>query len=493
MHNIRQKKEGTATPLVYSTLLAAIFSAAMLLTSCGGTNVSSAPQGFGTVSVTISDPPTCSAPSGNFQSVYVTVRSVQAHTSATASNQSSGWQELAPQLVALPVQVDLLHLPANGQCLLSQLGSTSLPAGDYQQLRLLLLANSAPSGPAPLTNACASLGQVFNCVVDSHGVFHTLDLSSQDTTGLKIPPGQIMGGPIHVGSGQSVDINVDFDACRSVIHEGSGSYRLKPVLAAGQVSTNLTGISGQIVDQKTSLPIAGAMVAIEAPDSAGTDRIFMQALTDSSGRFSFCPLPLGATFDVVADAVNSSGVAYNATIVLNVPGGTNVGAVPLTPETGTPNGPGTIQGAVTAINGTLGANIDVVASAFQTIPLSGGASRPVTIPPLPGSTAVFTTDAVSPCPAGSPAGAYCGSYALVVPASNPSVGTFSAGQISYVPPLSGNVLYQAEARAFRPSSGGAAICSPSLLTTSKDASSQPLMVTAGAATTASRLDFAGCS
>jgi hypothetical protein len=85
--------------------------------------------------------------------VFVTIRSIQAHTSATADNNSSGWQELAPQLVSAPVQVDLLHLPASGQCLLEQLGSTSLPAGDYQQIRLILLANAAPSGPRRRTTA----------------------------------------------------------------------------------------------------------------------------------------------------------------------------------------------------------------------------------------------------------------------------------------------------------------------------------------------------
>jgi len=493
MQNIRQAKEGTAIPFFYSTLLAAIFSAAMLMTSCGGTHVSTTTQGFGTVSVSISDPPTCSAPSGDFQSVYVTIRSVQAHTSASADNNSAGWQELAPQIVSQPVQVDLLHLPANGQCLLSQLGSTSLPAGDYQQLRLLLLANQLPSGPPPLANACAALGQVFNCVVDNNGVPHTLDLSSQDVTGLKIPPGQVMGGPIHVASGQSVDINVDFDACRSIVATGHMGYRMKPVLTAGQVSKNLTGISGQIVDQQTLHPLAGAMVAIEAPDSTATDRIFMQALTDSTGHFSFCPLPMGATFDVVADAVDSNGVAYNATIVLNVPGGTAVGAIPLFAETGTLKGPGTIQGTVTALNGTSGAELDAVASAFQTVPLSGGGNRPVTIPPLPGSTPNFPVNASNLCPAGSPTGAFCGTYTLLVPASNPSVGTFSAGQITYTAPASGDVLYKAEVRAYKPSSGGTPICSPSPLQTSKDSGNLPLKVTAGATTTASRLDFTGCS
>jgi hypothetical protein len=62
----------------------------------------------------------------------------------------------------------------------------------------------------------------------------------------------------------------------------------------------------------TSQLIAGATVALEDSDKSGTDRIFMESVTESGGHFSFCPLPMGTVFDVVVDAVNSSGTAYNA-------------------------------------------------------------------------------------------------------------------------------------------------------------------------------------
>src|SRR5438445_247149 len=195
----------------------------LIIIGCGGNPPTMQSSSMGTINVSISDPPSCAAatssatavpaggtaaPGGSFMNVFVTIRSIQAHTSATADNTSSGWQELAPQLVSAPMQVDLLHLPANGQCLLEQLGSTSLPAGDYQQIRLILLANAAPSGPAPSndSNACFKQlgGDVFNCVMDTSGTAHTLDLSSEANTGLKVPPGQIVGGPIHVAAGQSV-------------------------------------------------------------------------------------------------------------------------------------------------------------------------------------------------------------------------------------------------------------------------------------------------
>jgi hypothetical protein len=419
---------------------------------------------------------------------------VQAHISATADDNSPGWVELVPELNTQPVQVDLLNLPANGACLLKTLGSnTSLPAGDYQQIRLLLADNSSARAIFP-SNACATLGNVFNCVVDSNKNTSELLLSSQANTGLKIPPGQVVGGPIHVAAGQSVDINVDFNACASIIREGNGKFRLKPTLTAGVVSTNTTGISGQVVDSVTSQPITGATVALENGDKSGTDRIFMEALTDSGGHFSFCPLPMGAVFDVVVDAVNSSGTAYNATVVVNVPGGANVGALPLVEETGTAIGPGTIQGIVAAVNGTAGANIDVSTSALQSVSISGGAIRPVTIPLLPGSASNVAVESATPCPAtGSPMGAFCAKYTLVVPASNPNVGTFSAGKITFSPPASGNVLYSVEADATKPMSGGATICSMPSQTTNLDTLGMTLKVTAGATTTAKEIDFAGCS
>jgi hypothetical protein len=179
--------------------------------------------------------------------------------------------------------------------------------------------------------------------------------------------------------------------------------------------------------------------------------------------------------------------------VVNVPGGTNVGTLPLLAETGTPNGPATIQGIVTALNGTMGANIDVSTSALQSVSPSSGATRPVTIPLLQGSTSNVAVQSATACPAtGSPIGAFCAQYMLIVPASNPNVGSFSAGKITFSPPGSGNVLYTVEADATKPMSGGAAICSQSSLT-NQDTNGMTLKVIAAAATTAKEIDFTGCS
>jgi len=488
--NLRTIWTGLAALMLFCAL-------AWAFVSCSSAPSMSSAQ-MGAATVTLSDPPSCAAPRGNFKSVFVTIRSVQAHISASADDNSSGWQELAPQLNSHPVQLDLLNLPLNGACLLEQLGSTSsLPVGDYQQIRLLLVPNGPPSGPVPATNACAGLGQVFNCVVDSTNNFSELLLSSQANTGLKIPPGQIVGGPIHVAAGRSVDINVDFNACASIVSEGNGSFRLKPALTAGQISPNTTGISGQIVDSNTKLPIAGAQVALEQDDNTGTEHIFMQAASDANGNFRFCPLPTAAVFDVVADAVSGTGVAYNATVLLHVPMGTALGSLPLVAETGTPNGPAVIQGLVTAVNGTAGADTDISFAALQGISLSGGGTLQIAVPllntSLQSSTPSVAVQSSTPCQGATPTGAFCAPYALVVPASNPSVGTFVSGTAAtFALPAAGPVPYSVLAQASQPMSGGAAFCSPSTETTNLDSSGNPLQATAGTTVTAKELDFSGC-
>ena len=471
--------------------------------SCGGGSSSTTMMtGMGTISVSLSDPPSCMPPNGQFTHVYVTVRSVQANINGTASDGSSGWQELAPQLVSQPMQIDLFS-KAQTTCVLAQLGSASLPVGKYQQIRLLLVSNTpAASDAVPPTNACAGNG--YNCVVLGDTTIHELQLSSEANTGLKIPPGQVVGGPIEVTEGQSVDLNIDFNACASIVHEGNGKFRLKPTLTAGQVGANSTGISGQVVDSLTSMPIRGSVqVAIEQQDSTGVDRILMQTVADSNGNFRFCPLPAGM-FDIVVVGIGPVNVPYNATTVLNVPNGVNLGAIPLIQETGALS-PAVFQGTVTATNGASPGTIDVGLSALQKVTFNGSSTLQITVPlqtipstnltPEVDSTGTISVNSNANCPAGAPANANCGNYTLVVPASNPSVGVFSASGVSYSTPAAGDVLYSVEAQAFKPLTlnGGTPDCAQSELTTAEDTTGLPLKALPATTSNVAELDFAGCS
>jgi hypothetical protein len=480
-----------------------ILAIAWLVIGCGGDSSSSQMSGTetGSVMVSISDPPSCKNPNGSFAHVYITIQSVQAHIDPNATDSSSGWQELAAQLANQPMQIDLFST-VQTNCVLAQLGSADLPVGSYQQIRLLLVANSASGAGTPSTNACAGNG--FNCVVLSDGTIHELELSSQANTGLKIPPGQIVGGPIQVAAGQSVDLNIDFNACASIVQEGNGQYRLKPTLTAGQISPNNSGIGGQVADSTTKTPIVGAVLAaIEQPDSNGVDRIIMETSADADGNFRFCPLPSG-TFDIVIVAVGANNLPYNATAVVNVPNGTNLNTIPLIAEVGA-SSPAILQGFITASTAMGGASVDVSLSALQSVPFGSTmtVTRQLNIPlqtipatltrPAIPSTGLVSISSNANCPVGSPANANCSPYTLVVPASNPNVGVFTSSGVAYAAPTAGDVLFTVDAITVQPLSGGIPDCVSNEQTTSKDINGQPLKVTPGGTTTVARIDYSGCT
>jgi len=427
-------------------LIATVVAVIGLMISCGSNMDQSAKTG--SVTTILSDPPSCAAPGGPIQNVWVTVTKVTANISSTADASDSGWVTLL-DLTSNPRQIDLLSL-ASTACTLTTLGSTSgLPPGNYQQIRLYLLSNTAASGPSP--NNCGS-GNGFNCVVPTGDVPHELLLSSEAQSGLKIPPGQIAGGKLTVTAGQSVDLQIDFNACSSILQQGNGQYRLKPTLHAGEVAANSNSISGKVIDSVSNDPIAGAVVLLEQFDgSTGVDAVVRSGVTAADGTFIFCPLP-GGPYDIVvaAETTNESLITttYNATIAFLVPAGTNVGNMPLVAETGAPLStlPATITGQVTT-TGALGATpADITLYAVQqatptgetpilvTIPVFGALSQPPTI-----TTTATPTPSLPACPASTD----CYNYALQVPASNPEVGTFvgSNQPISYAAPDAGTVTY----------------------------------------------------
>jgi hypothetical protein len=383
-----------------------------------------------------------------------------AHVSEDADfDHDAGWINLV-DLRDQPMQIDLLDLDST-TCLLTQLGSTSgLPAGHYQQIRVLLLSNNPkPKEPVPSLNKCDGSG--FNCVVPANGTPEELSIGSADRTGIKIPSGQIAQGKFVIPAGQSVDLNIDFDACRSIIKQGNGNFRLKPVLRASEVSLNKNAISGRIIDN-TGQPIPLALVAVEQKDSNNVDRIIVQKFTGLDGRFIFCPLPSGQTFDIIAVAITGKA-AYNATVTLNVPVDTAMGDIPLVPESGLP---AIIKGQVTTTTSNQETSADIALSALQPttpLPTTGPpTSLIVTIPLLNGSTHSVTTESNPGCLTGTD----CADYSLLVPASNPQVGEFGQG---YKSPFSAPVNYWVNAEAFVPMSAttnaGKADCSPSSLPT----------------------------
>jgi hypothetical protein len=435
------------------------------------------------VSTFLSDPPTCAAPAGPFLNVWVTITKVRAHISSNANENSDGWVDLV-NLENAPRQVDLLSL-ASTTCLLNQLGQVSgLPPGNYQQIRVHLLANDASDANVTPENNCAG-ADANNCVNHETMGIRPLLLNSQDINGIKVPPGRIAGGAIQLESGQSADINIDFNACASIVFQGPNDFRLKPVLYAGEVSINQqeNAISGRAVVEGTTDPIPNAIVLLEqpGPDDATINRVVRSGLTGSDGQFIFCPLPEG-DYDVVVAAVvvdpdTLVTTTYNATMAFGVPVGTNLGDIPLFPEEPSTLGstdPAKLTGEVT----TDATGIPVVVSPLQevtfnsttikvTVPAFGDSSQP------PGFLSAADT-----CSGGAAA---CFNYELMVPASNPSVGVFDAGGFTYADPAVAPVPYFVNAQ------------SDACTTTGSATTGTSVNVTPGEEATPDTLALTGCT
>ena len=445
--------------------------------SSGGSSAPATPA-MATASVMISDPATCSGPTGPFAHVFVTITDVQANISSTAGDGDSGWTDLTPGLSSEPKQVDLLG-QANNQCFLATLGDTQqLQAGVYQQIRLILADNSATVS----NNAC---GSSTNCVVlSADNSVHTLLLSSESKTGLKIPSGQIASGGFNIAAGQTKDLDIDFNTCASIVQEGNGQYRLKPVLHAGEVSATSTSINGKVLDSATGNPVNGqVLVALEQKDATGVDRILMATLTGSDGSFVFCPIPTG-TYDIVVVGERSDGTGYQPSIVTGTANGQTIGSVSLYLAAAGATGVVQFTGTISSQNGaSQGTSMDAQLSALETI--AGGTT--FTIPLLPNSQQPSATLSIETAdPSACTAGTDCAAYGMTLPSGGPFVGTYSASGVT----LSQSSLqanYVLDGLAFVPSSGGTADCAPS---EQKTQSYAP--IPSGGAIAAQALEFTQC-
>lgn len=469
-------------------VLGLLFVVALVIAACSsGGAINTTASGMGTVQVMLSDPATCKAPNGPFSHVYVTITDVQANVSSTAGPTDGAWVDLTPNLSKSPKQVDLLGL-ANNQCFLASLGDPlQLQTGTYQQLRVILASNSASvSG-----NVC---GSATNCVMlasDSSNTPHPLLLSSEAQTGIKIPGSQITSGGFTIGAGQTKELDINFLTCESIVREGNGQYRLKPVLHAGEVSATSTSINGTVLDAATGKAVNGTVyVAVEQPDNttAKVDRVIMYEQVNADGTFVFCPLPSGA-YDVVVMGTSASGSYYQPSIVTGVSVGSTTGNIKLYLPAATPNA--SLSGIVSAQTASnTGAIADVQLSTLATI---NGATYTIPLPPTTtqssATLSVETAAAVAPatCPPGSPSGTTdCVSYTMNVPSGAANIGAWLSSGPSLTVTTS-LAAYSVDGIAAVPNSGGTADCSPSELTVAA-----PALTTSALNPTGINLAFTSC-
>lgn len=436
------------------------------------------------VSVKISDPAACKAPTGPLNHVWITIADVKASTNPDAPAGDPSFVDLTPGLSAAPQQVDLLG-DADNKGFLTSLGlSTDIPAGIYQQVRVFLTPDSAAS--TIRNNACGA--SYSNCVVASDNSLHDLELTAATTSGIVVPPNELANASMGVNAGDQPLIDVDFDTCSSILKTKSGGDEFNPVIHIGLVSPSSDTIRGTVVSSATGKALQGgtAVVALEQKDKTGVDRILMRTAANSDGTFTLQPVPEG-TYDLVAVGVDGTNLSYSAGVEMGIEAGQTAGQIPLVPG----SGEGTLQGLITTQNGgrpSGGVSVAVETAALQQLPNNGPT---ITMPLLPSynpdNGAMLTADGQN-----CPAGVDCAAFSMQLPASAPNVVACSEDTAKFTQQGGAAPDYMAESFAQIPGSGGVADCVSNTLSATATAQGRSIVLNPNESTTAATLAFTQC-
>lgn len=359
-----------------AVLAALAISAALVVGACGGGVTTSTAQG--TLRVALTDAPAC-----GFDHVYVTVERIRVHASADASEGGSGWTDIG---VNPPKKIDLLGL-TNG--VMEALGQTPINAGDYTQVRLVLGRNFGST--------------LANSVVPTGGSETALSTPSAAQSGIKVIR------PFTVSANKIADLVLDFDACRSIVRRGNGSFSLKPVVTAHLVDA--AAIAGNV-----DPAVSGASVSVQKAGNV----IRSTVPAGTTGAFSVPFLdPSNAPYDVVITAAGRASA-----VVTGVP--VTGGAVTTVSTTAQPI---TLPTSVTrTASGTVG-------------PSAARATAEVRALQAAGAVAAFEVSYSNVDEA-------AGSYALSLPVAAPLLATYSTTlPLSFAPQTGTAGKYTLQARA----------------------------------------------
>jgi len=368
----QMRTSGIPFRIAYKALLVAILSVVLIIIAgCSGSSNSSSSGGSnsgsssapGALGVSLTDAPAC-----GFDSVNVTVSKVRVHQSASATENDAGWTDIT---LTPARKINLLDL-TNGA--LEDLGQIPLAAGHYTQLRLVLAGNSGSS----LANSVILSGTTTTAEIG-------LVTPSAVQSGIKLI------NEFDVAPRQRVDLLLDFDACKSVVTRGNGSYLLKPVIKV--IPFVLNGIDGFVATSLT-----GSNVAVSAQVNGTVVRSTVP--NPLTGEFFLARLDAPAYYDVVITADGGATAVIPGVPVLSTTGTTtiNTSATAIS-----------LPASLTSkISGTVTLNppsADVIASV---------ATKQTFTPGLTVTVKSETVDSLS------------GTYSLTLPVADPLIGNYSA-------------------------------------------------------------------
>lgn len=258
----------------------AVLSLALTVAVAAGCSDKNNPVGTsqGTLRMQMTDAP------GAYDAVRLVVTEVAVHRAG--SDTTSGWEVIQSDSTTY----DLIQL-SNG--VLAPIATTVLPSGHYTQVRLTLGAGST-------------------IVVD--GVPHPLVVPSGMQSGLKLT------GSFDVPAGGLVDLVLDFDAQRSIVVTGGGTYMLKPVVRV-QVASNAGSIKGRLLPDTVT---ANVWAWTSGGETLG------HAIPAGDGRFTLAALPVGS-YTVAVRPVFSFGDTTILHVNVAASAVTDMGDIPLSP------------------------------------------------------------------------------------------------------------------------------------------------------------------
>lgn len=293
-------------------------AAALMLSACGSGGGGAVPTGA--VSVSLTD-----APGLEYDHVWITVRDIAFHTRSNAGDTDFGWSNFR---LASPVTVDLAAL-SNGAISPAIWDNISLPAGNYQQIRIFL-----SSTEDPVTTSATAQGLSYNNEVDIGANRYPLRIPTplqgiRLTGAFQVTP----AAPLKL----AIDFNVGDDIVK-VVRNGAVEFILKPRLEcfdldhAGAITGTLAVPAGFTFANYTG---KNFVIKAEQPNAAGTYRVVRRATTiRPDGTFTLYPLPVFGTATTARFDIVIRGRNVETCIVNQVPA--HKGAVP---ATGTSLGP----------------------------------------------------------------------------------------------------------------------------------------------------------
>ncbi len=220
---------------------------------------------------------------GDYKEVNVEIVGVEVH--ADNGDQNSGWK-------SLDVESGVYNLLELTNGLDTLLGTLELPAGQISQLRLKLGDNNS------------------------------IKVGSE-TFPLATPSGQQSGLKLQIHAllteGITYKVLLDFDVARSIVHQGNGSYSLKPV-----IRTITEAQDGAIKGSVTPLDSTPAVYAINGTDTVAT------TYTDEAGKFLLRGLDAGS-YKVVFLPNSQYDTLTMDNVGVTIGNVTDVGAVTIVP------------------------------------------------------------------------------------------------------------------------------------------------------------------